>query len=276
VTGHRINLDDLKIDPAIGYKVHPIAAAFPRMPGDELAALVKDIREHGLRHPIDFELYKDEKIIVEGLTRLVACKQAGVKPRFHQVTFKSDEELSAYVWSQNVHRRHLTPSQLAIWLVQRTELVAQIAQESAARRKKTQGRPKGGEKKTDGKVAGGTTAGKLASVAKGQVSERTLRDAQAVVSAGDKELIGAVESGKKSVSAAAKEARQKKPRAPSKAPSKSKLKSTPKPKPKSKTRAAAERQARVQKAAAQLLETEGDVFCRELIDALRGLLGEPS
>src|SRR5205085_4815531 len=51
--------------------VHPVAALFPLLPPDELAALAADIRAHGLLHAV--VLGADGQVI-DGRNRLAACK----------------------------------------------------------------------------------------------------------------------------------------------------------------------------------------------------------
>ena len=50
------------------------------MEGDEFAALVEDIRNHGLREPV--VLYEGQ--ILDGDNRFRACEVAGIACRFEQ------------------------------------------------------------------------------------------------------------------------------------------------------------------------------------------------
>jgi len=85
---------------------HPIGAIFPLMAAAELAALSRDIAEHGLLAPI---MLLDNQIL-DGRNRYLACQEAGVQPRY--TTYAGDSPVS-YVLSENLHRRHLTISQKA-------------------------------------------------------------------------------------------------------------------------------------------------------------------
>ena len=82
------------------YEFHPLANAFPMMEGKEKADLVEDIRRNGLQESI--KLYQGK--ILDGRNRTVACVELGIEPRFE--TYTGDDPM-AFVWSENVTRRHL-------------------------------------------------------------------------------------------------------------------------------------------------------------------------
>lgn len=87
---------------------HEIANIFPLLDGAELDALVADIKENGLLEPI---VTHDGKI-VDGRNRYRACELAGVEPRFKEWK-QNGVSLISWVIAKNLHRRHLTSSQLA-------------------------------------------------------------------------------------------------------------------------------------------------------------------
>lgn len=87
-------------------RVHPAAALFPMLSGDELQALAADIAANGLRNPI----VRYEGAILDGRNRLAACAIAGVEPGY--VEYEGDSP-TAYVVSANLQRRHLSTSQRA-------------------------------------------------------------------------------------------------------------------------------------------------------------------
>ncbi len=87
-------------------KIHPAADLFPMMRDEEIESLSADIAENGLRDPI---VLLDGQVL-DGRNRLRACAEAGVEPRFEE--YDGDAPFS-YVVSTNLHRRHLTQSQMA-------------------------------------------------------------------------------------------------------------------------------------------------------------------
>jgi len=85
---------------------HPLAETVPLRKSKQLNALAKDIKRSGQRD--DIMLYENK--ILDGRCRYLACKEAGIEPRFAEFT---GNDPVAYVISKNLLRRHLTPSQLA-------------------------------------------------------------------------------------------------------------------------------------------------------------------
>jgi ParB-like chromosome segregation protein Spo0J len=87
---------------------HPAANLFPLMEGDDFAALVADIAEHGQREPIVLH----DGLILDGRNRYRACERLGLAPQYCQ--WDGIGSPTAYVISLNLHRRHLTSSQRAV------------------------------------------------------------------------------------------------------------------------------------------------------------------
>jgi hypothetical protein len=87
---------------------HPAADVFSPM--DRLSPgfgdLVADIKDNGLVEPITLH----EGRILDGRGRYLACREAGVEPRFEEWEGASP---IAFVLSRNLHRRHLTDDQRA-------------------------------------------------------------------------------------------------------------------------------------------------------------------
>ena len=91
------------------YEFHPIADEFPlEDQGPEFDAFVQDIKVNNLQQPIILHQGK----ILDGRRRYLACKQAGVSPKFGE--WDGTGSPLDFVVSLNLHRRHLTPSQRAV------------------------------------------------------------------------------------------------------------------------------------------------------------------
>lgn len=85
-------------------KFHSEADRFPMMGDEEFDLLVNDILEHGLQNKI--VLYEEQ--ILDGRNRYLACLKADIEPEFVEFTGKDPV---AFVYSVNVHRRHLSVEQ---------------------------------------------------------------------------------------------------------------------------------------------------------------------
>lgn len=88
--------------------VHPVAALFPMLAGEEFGDLVADIKANGLLQSIVLD---QEGRILDGRNRLAACKVADVQP--HYTTYDGTDAAS-YALSVNIARRHLTKGQRAM------------------------------------------------------------------------------------------------------------------------------------------------------------------
>lgn len=86
---------------------HPLADIFPMMHEKEFDELAEDIKVNGLREEI--AVYEGK--ILDGRNRYKACLAVGVEPRTRK--FLGDDPATT-VMSLNVHRRHLSKSQLAV------------------------------------------------------------------------------------------------------------------------------------------------------------------
>jgi protein gp37 len=122
--------------------IHRTAARFPLLTGEEFDALVADIKERGLQHPI--ALTADGLTVVDGINRLRACKEAKVEPRFHKLSKKYTElDIIKYIIGANLRRRDLNPGQRAMILLD----LAPDFEEAAKQRQ----RAAGGDKKSAAK-----------------------------------------------------------------------------------------------------------------------------
>jgi hypothetical protein len=90
-------------------KFHPFSEVFPLLEGDDFAALVADIKAHGLQEKI----WQYGGKVLDGRNRFLACQKAKVKPQYRKFTGSEDAAL-AFVVSANLQRRHLTTPQRAM------------------------------------------------------------------------------------------------------------------------------------------------------------------
>lgn len=86
---------------------HPLAAVFPLMDDDELAALADDIEANGLRDPI----WLLDGQILDGRNRYRACTARDID---HRVEHYRGKDPLGFVVSKNLHRRHLDTGQRAM------------------------------------------------------------------------------------------------------------------------------------------------------------------
>lgn len=118
------------------YSVHPIAALFPEIEGDEFVALVDDIRERGLQERI--VLTHDDATLVDGRNRYRACIEARVDPQFTNLPADYVEaDIMAWIISANLRRRHLTTGQLAVVGLELERRYAEQTKEREHERKTT-------------------------------------------------------------------------------------------------------------------------------------------
>ena len=196
-----------------GIPVHPVASIFPMMSGEELYDLAEDIRTNGLREPIVCAHMGDgfdDEVLIDGRNRYRACQLAGVEPKFRDLhtlpnvsadegaDFITEEAVASWILSQNLHRRHLTPSQRATLAVDYAKTL-----ESAAYQRMIAGQanePNPMESSPQGTVT--DIAGKAMGV-----SGRTVRDAKYVQEHAPDDF-ERVRRGEVSVSSAAKRARE--------------------------------------------------------------------
>ena len=117
------------------WDIHELANLLPMSGTEAFAKLRADIEKHGLLEPITTW---DGKIL-DGRNRAMACKELGIEPKYVEYT---GNDPVGFVLSKNVHRRHLTSSQMAMLAVKlaglskgRPDLNAQaLTQEEAAER----------------------------------------------------------------------------------------------------------------------------------------------
>lgn len=181
-----IPISDIRRDPEIQQRaggmptdVHPICLLLPDMTAEDFASVKDDIAQHGLRHPI---LLHDGKIL-DGRHRARACDELGIAGRFEQW---SGADPLAFVLSENLHRRHLTPGQKAMVAARAIDI-----HKEAAHARMTSGKTLASADATP--PATGKAAG-IAAVAAG-VSQASVERALKVTRDGTAEDVRAVASG---------------------------------------------------------------------------------
>ena len=164
---------------------HEAANIFP-LDDDNIASLADDIRTN--KQQVAIELL-DGKVL-DGRRRWLACKMAGVKPLTRTVAVADPV---AYVLSLNLHRRHLSPTQLAMVGARAREMYDEAAKERMQRGKKSdpvENLPQGTARDAVGKAVG--------------VSGKSIDHATKVLRHGSEKLIAAVDSDLISVSTASR------------------------------------------------------------------------
>ena len=138
---------------------HSLAQIFPPMSAEEFLDLKADIAKHGLRQPI--VLFEGK--VLDGMNRARVCAELGIEPDTRE--YEGTDSI-AFVFSQNLHRRHLNGSQRAMiaariatlpkWRPKKEEKSAQIcalSQDEAAEKMKVGRRSVQGAKKVLKKAA---------------------------------------------------------------------------------------------------------------------------
>ena len=104
-----------------GYVVHEVADMFPLIVGQEFDALVEDIKQHGQMEPIVLDR---DGLLIDGRNRGRACDRLGITPT---TKVYNGKDVTQYVVSHNLHRRHLTDGQRAM-------IAAKLAARTAGQR----------------------------------------------------------------------------------------------------------------------------------------------
>jgi hypothetical protein len=118
-----------------GFTVHPAAAVFPLIEGDDFNDLCESIRMHGVQHPA---VVRGNELL-DGRNRMRACealKSQGWSGSCPVVEWKDDgRNVAEWIWDTNALRRHMDDDGIAmassaIWPL--------IAKENEARREAAQ------------------------------------------------------------------------------------------------------------------------------------------
>ncbi len=123
-----MTVTDARVVPTFDWDagIHPAADLFPMMDAETFAGLVEDVRANGLIEPI---WLTPDGLLLDGRNRLAACQLVGIEPATR--TFKGDDPVR-FVLGLNVHRRHMTQSQLAVLALEALPL---FAEQAAARQR---------------------------------------------------------------------------------------------------------------------------------------------
>lgn len=156
--------------------VHPLAGVFPLMAGAALADLTADVAINGLRHPVTLL----DGAVLDGRSRLAACRTANVEPRFVNFTGKDPAPFIVVV---NASQRHLDISQRAMVAAK----LSQLADSSVRPPDQT------ADWRVEHVVSPLMTIARAASLL--NVSRSTIENARAVRSHGTRELVAEVELG---------------------------------------------------------------------------------
>ena len=123
------------IEIICGYAVHPAAAMFPLIEGDEFDLLVDSIARNGMHHPI---VLRGNQLL-DGRNRLravEAAREQGYKVSIPTIQWTDDKtSVSEWIWDTNATRRQLTDDGLAMASAAVWPL---IASENAERKKASQ------------------------------------------------------------------------------------------------------------------------------------------
>lgn len=175
---------------AADIEFHDAANIFP-LDDEHVTELAIDIQKNGQQVPIEL---LDGKI-VDGRRRYLACQQAEIEPKFKTV---SPADPISYVLSLNLHRRHLTPSQLSMVAARVRAIYDEQAKERQQVRK---GKQAGSNPENLPELSKGDARDK-AGAAVG-VSGKSVDFATKVIKQGVPELAKAVDEGRMAISTAA-------------------------------------------------------------------------
>ena len=165
---------------------HPASQIFPLLEGAEFDALMEDLRTHGQRNPIVL----CDGMILDGRNRYRAMLALGLAPKFVHWT---SGNLEAYVISQNIMRRHLTPAQRAM-------IVAALPTLDA-------GHVKAQKQQVSDGVGKPTPLSLQEAADLAGVHRTTVAEAKVILNKGTDNLIAAVKSGAVGMSRAVEEIR---------------------------------------------------------------------
>lgn len=165
----------------VNYQIHPAAMLFPEMSDDEWKNLCDDIRTNGQREAIIIHGNQ----VIDGRNRLRACRWLKIEPKV-RVYHGREEDITSFVLSLNLHRRHLTESQRA--MIAAKVATARVGNPTFNRANLPDRAP-----------PTNSEAAKMLNV-----SERSVKTAKQIAAKGEPEVAAAVQSGDMTINEAAK------------------------------------------------------------------------
>jgi hypothetical protein len=90
------------------YQVHPIAEIFPLLTGQDFEKFKLDIKQQGQREPA---VLNADGVLLDGRNRERACNDLGIELQTRTRRENEGTSDADFIWSVNVHRRHLTGDQ---------------------------------------------------------------------------------------------------------------------------------------------------------------------
>jgi hypothetical protein len=118
-----------------GYVVHPAAAVFPLIDGDDFECLVESICSNGIQHPIVVRRGPDADELLDGRNRLLAAEEA--KRRGYRIEVPVTEwvddgrNVAEWIWDTNAIRRQMTEDG---WALASVAIAPLIEKENQARK----------------------------------------------------------------------------------------------------------------------------------------------
>lgn len=178
------------------FKFHPDCETFPRMEAKEFSEFMADIKAGGQRDPV---IIDQDDVVIDGRSRVLACEALGIEPKTKKLNFADDAARAEYIRSANIHRRNLTASQRARHLAKLNQAVKL-------------GRPQKGPDERMGNVSWRNINPQLQPGARHKVPNSRISKARAVYNFGDEKLIEEMRSDEKSIEAAYREVKAKRPK----------------------------------------------------------------
>jgi hypothetical protein len=164
-------------------KFHPLCEKLPALTASEYQMLVDDIKAKGLQRPIT--IYEDQ--VLDGRHRYLACKDAGVDPRFDEYT---GSDPIGFVASSCVHRS-LTSGQRAF-------IAAGFLEYEAAQARERQSAAGGDKRALMERVPQaikGLGSSRDIAGSRMNVSGRSVDDAAKIIESGSPELVEKLRTG---------------------------------------------------------------------------------